>query len=345
MGVLTRDTLQLWEISMPMPKLISRVDLLPCIKKYITKELLSGDLEDEVQIRAFDMSAYKARQLVMVVSYYIPSMGEYCQFAVLVFQIHEVFTQQDHSVIEHEYIIQDAISLPYSAIMQCMKRTPTISVSGDSDIAFVTFEDTVVSVGLSRRSTFEVSIHLKPTTGNVFLAALAQPTTSIQGNDLSSTEALVFTTQSGILSLQINSPAALSASESLMNGSSTKDRSTALLEDRLKQAVFFEDQKQSPLYFPLAIECGRGDLQAAALSLARTLLHGSSSLMTPETDTHPYPLSRYKYIVNIAKILNKYNLIDEVQLNFLKKKRNKKKQKDTGHRNLILCFLLASCGG
>ncbi|KAG0164689.1 hypothetical protein DFQ30_009533, partial [Apophysomyces sp. BC1015] len=315
--VLTTTHLQKWTFKdQNITELVSEINIIPTIKESLKKHLLSTNVIDPMKVNIQDMAQYRSDGWAILVSYHVPQMGEYWQFAVVIVKdrvAHETSAESlDTRLFETHYEFADAFSLPCSVTLNVVKRRPTLSVSNDGTIAFVVVEDTVVAVSLSRQSAFEESVVLRKSLGDTVLCAAIEESKASNGEVEPYTVACIFTAKSGLLEFQIdNHQIAASRSEgniySYSDGedditSQQIDRATAVLKSRLEQAVLFDeyDEKNSncdyeenellilmnisffvkgtPLSFPLQPEVGQGSIRDAALLLSQEILNNGMAL-------------------------------------------------------------------
>lgn len=127
-------------------------------------------------------------ELVLLVSYTAPELSEYLQYAVIKFNI----GNEKNTVRMHP---KHTATLPYSALPGSLSRIPRLNVT--NDIAFVSFDDTLVARSLSRKSVFEESLVLKEKDNAILALDIVD---SFENLD----KAIVVTAKSDILEFQVN---------------------------------------------------------------------------------------------------------------------------------------------
>lgn len=114
--------------------------------------------------------------MVLLVSYHVPVLGDYVQYALISIVLQPFYTEAQ---------VVYTTSIPYSAIPSTV--SPELRVT--RALGFVTLNNAVVSVSLDRRSVFEEAVVLRK---DQVLATFIQEYTEY-------IKAYVFTLESGVI--------------------------------------------------------------------------------------------------------------------------------------------------
>ncbi|KAF7728366.1 hypothetical protein EC973_006174 [Apophysomyces ossiformis] len=254
--VLTPTELQKWDIAdQNAVQLMSKLDIVAPIKAKVAERLLSTSNIDNVQILVQDFARHRQEGWAVLVSYHVPEMGEYWQFAVVILESRtnseaRTYSAEARSSFEAQNEVIDAFSLPCSVTLKAVKKRPTVSVSESGTIAFVTVEDTVVAVSISRQSGFEEQVVLKKLRNDTVLYTVIEESNPPTNKMDRYTTACIFTAKSGVLEFridnyQIKAPRSQGNIYSYSDGEDDTvdqqtDRATSILKSRLEQAVIFD---------------------------------------------------------------------------------------------------------
>ncbi|KAI8096810.1 uncharacterized protein BX664DRAFT_324933 [Halteromyces radiatus] len=306
--VLSSLFIQTWRLSSTNGNtLVSRMDLQTSIQQYAAPLLLPQELASNVQIRILDIDKYGESDWAVLVSYSVPEMGRFSQYAVIGMKQQSTMKQDDQT----PYIFTNAYSLPYSTVLDTLKKRPDIQVSHGT-IAFITFDDAVVSIALTSSSLYEHTLVLRndhvqnQIIGTTVMKDLDE---SIDNTTLAS--ALVFTTESGILKYTVDqhfiSKSQLEGNMYAIDYENAQSRDMDLARSQLEQAIFFGFSKQNPLYFPIRLE-KQYNLGEVALGLAQDIIHGD--LVTRTQDIKVNMENVIKFVERIPKVIKKEGWMD-----------------------------------
>ncbi|KAL9551495.1 hypothetical protein MBANPS3_004237 [Mucor bainieri] len=206
---------------------------------------------------------FSKEELVLLVAYTVPGLTEYLQYAVIKFSI----VHNNDTVMMYP---QHTASLPYSEIPSSSSKIPQLSTT--KDIAFASFDGTVVARSLSKKSVFDESLVLKDRE-NAILAV------HVVGSSESFDTAMVITAKSGVLQFQVNKNE-IQGPDNIYAGivDNVVERDTMVFKSRLEQALFFGAFSESLLQFPLAIE-QHEDVGSAVMGLTHEIRFGTCSLL------------------------------------------------------------------
>ncbi|CAO3644895.1 unnamed protein product [Cunninghamella echinulata] len=307
--VLNANYIQRWVFDSTGELIISAaLHLTPIIEKKTAQTLLPSYIKSNVTIHIIDIEKYRTTEWIILYSYSVPEMGDYSQFALLLLQ-------DQH---EAGYVIKDVFSLPYSTMLKTKKRNATLQVA-NGPIVYVTFDDSVIAISVTRNSFFEHPLVLKKTKeNNRVIGTIVKRNTLSNVENENVTAALVFTTASDVLEFRINNNHIL---ESSANGNiyaidyeNDDKRIMDQLRSQLEQAVYFGIIEQNPLYFPLRVE-GHNKIGSVALTLAHHIVSGDASLTSTKLDQKLLLKRKLKFITQIIHLINIENLLDSVDTN------------------------------
>ncbi|SAM04783.1 hypothetical protein [Absidia glauca] len=304
---------QIWALS-PSSKatLISRTHLQSAIEDYAIPSIIPQDLNPNIKVDLLDMDRYGQSEWAVLVSYYIPEMDNFSQFALVCMKQ----LPKDHDSDSMPFQFLKTYSLPYSYIPSALKRRPSLQLS-DRSIAFVSFDNTVVSIATTSDSLFEHSLVLRQDTGkdNQIIAAVVKEQEDGDTADETWATALVFTTNSGVLEYKVDY---VSITESQSTGNvhaidfeDEKTRDMALLRSKLEQAIFFGYNNENPLYFPFKLDQNY-NIGDTVVSLAKEIVTGDSALISSTLDTRLSLAQRLKVTQRIPDVLKKTGLLNLV---------------------------------
>ncbi|KAL0098296.1 hypothetical protein J3Q64DRAFT_1845460 [Phycomyces blakesleeanus] len=307
--------LQKWAVSANGdPKLLFKLDVVPAVKQYISKNILKRPSDEDVKIHIIDMDRYNPGTSALLVSYHVPEMDNCTQFAVILLYISTISSLvEGYQLTEKEYKINHIVTLPYSTIMSSKKRKPTIRVSGTGPIAFVTFDDSVISICIDQHTIFESTIGLKPELGDMFLYTTVQDTNREKSDEDDASVATILTAMGKVLEFKVDHKAIKDKK------SNEVFDNTKFLEKRLLQAAAFQDKANNPLSFPISTRPMRGNIGKAALSATHSVFVGDCFFTGPKMNFTPFFSLRLQFIMNIADALKKEDLFSQIDRTTRKK--------------------------
>ncbi|CAO3597845.1 unnamed protein product [Absidia cylindrospora] len=313
--VLSSFYMQNWKLTPTrQPKLLSRTHLQSAIQNHAIPSLLQKNQAPNVRVQLLDIDKYGQSEWVVLVSYTIPEMGEFAQFALVCMQqIHLTQPQKNNDNIPFKFI--NTYSLPYSVIPSTLKRRPSVHLS-NGPTAFVSFDNTVVSIAVD--SSFEHALVLRKDTDSKIMATVVKERHE-KGADTRYATGLVFTTENGVLEYKIDQQyIAKSQSDGNIYANDYEDenaRDMILTRSKLEQAVFFGYNDENPLYFPMQLD-RQENIGSMVLSLTKDIVSGDMTLMPKSLDTEIVLAQRVKFIRRIPEILKREDLLGLVDVNF-----------------------------
>ncbi|KAI9020971.1 hypothetical protein CLU79DRAFT_754531 [Phycomyces nitens] len=305
--VLNDGMLQKWAI-LPNDtlKLIYNVAPESLIKHYIAKNILGRDSAEDVELNIIDIDKYRVDTVAMLVSYHVPEMNSYTQFAVVIlYTTPSNYIPSGNYLDKRDFKMEHIVTLPYSTIMSPKTRKPTIKTSKNGPIAFVTFEDTVIAICINQKVIFETTIGLKPDIDDMFLYSTVCNTSDELIVDEGYSVAFIFTAKGKVLEFKVDNNAIKSEEpEGVLDD-------TKFLEKRLLQAAIFQDKPNNPLYFPISTTPMRGYIGKAALAATNKIFVGACFFTGPKNDSSFFS-SRLTFIKRICDILKKEDLLSQI---------------------------------
>ncbi|KAG1441003.1 hypothetical protein G6F56_011674 [Rhizopus delemar] len=159
-------------------------------------------------------------------------MGDYVQFAIITLKHNRSILKENTPLL-----ILHAASVPYSVIFSTLKRTPSLIISCNQ-LAFVTFDQTLIAISLDKESVFEERLALKE--GNDILCTQLNP----MNGSVVSTSAV---TRKGIIEFQVDIDV-LGEQEGNMY-ENINERDALVFKSRLEQAIFFGVSEDEVNYY------------------------------------------------------------------------------------------------
>jgi hypothetical protein len=123
---------------------------------------------------------------VILVSYNVPGMGDYVQYATI-----KLIIEEDNGIIMY---VKHTASVPFSAVPSTLQRPPQLCIT--NDIGFISFDKTVIAASLERKSVFEESVVLSDPEDAILYINVSK------SNDKDC--AIIFTAKSNVLKYQID---------------------------------------------------------------------------------------------------------------------------------------------
>ncbi|GAN03716.1 hypothetical protein MAM1_0046d03171 [Mucor ambiguus] len=267
-------------------QLIARISLQNDITHCISQHVPSNIKKSMLQCRIVTMDIQIKEELVLLVSYTVPGLSEYVQYAVIKFSI----IHDNDTVMMYP---QHTASLPYSEIPSPFSKIPQLNIT--KDIAFASFDGTVVARSLSKKSVFEESLVLKDKENAILAVHVADSSESFD-------TAIVATAKSGVLEFQVNK-SEIQGPGNIYAGivDDIIERNTMVFKSRLEQALFFGVFNESPLQFPLAVE-HHEDVGSAVMDLTHEIRAGTCSFLPKMLEISPIE-SRFYFQNHMYKIL------------------------------------------
>ncbi|KAG2201725.1 hypothetical protein INT46_003117 [Mucor plumbeus] len=295
--VCSEQDVSLWAIkSETKAVLIARIHLQSYIVNCILQHVPSNITETMLQCKIVNMDIKIKEELVLLVSYTVPELSEYLQYAVIKFNI-----GNENNTIE--IYPKYTATLPYSALPGSLSKIPQLNIT--KDIAFVSLDDTVIARSLSRKSVFEESLVLKEKDNAILALDIVD---SFENLD----KAIVVTAKSDILEFQVNKneiqEPRTTGNIYAENIENTLERDTMIFKSRLEQAMFFGVYKESPLRFPLTVE-HHEDVGSAVMDVTNDILTEKCQFLPKVLDSEiSFIESRFYFQNHMYKILQDHML-------------------------------------
>ncbi|KAK4520695.1 uncharacterized protein ATC70_006573 [Mucor velutinosus] len=275
-----------WIINNTEAQLVARIplqnDIVNCISQHVPSDITKSML----QCRIVTMDIEIKEELVLLVSYTVPGLSEYVQYAVIKFSM----IHSNDTIMMYP---QHTASLPYSEIPSPSSKIPQLNIT--KDIAFASFDGTVVARSLSKKSVFEESLVLKDKENAILAVHVTDSSESFD-------TAKVVTAKSDVLEFQVNK-SEIQGPGNIYAGivDDVVERNTMVFKSRLEQALFFGVFNESPLQFPLAVE-HHEDVGSAVMDLTREIRTGACSFLPKMLEISPIE-SRFYFQNHMYKIL------------------------------------------
>ncbi|CEP17532.1 hypothetical protein [Parasitella parasitica] len=273
--ICSEHSVSLWKVETETrAELVAQIclqnDMIDCILPHVPSNVTKYTLECKI----VNMVVKVKEQLVLLVSYTVPEISEFLQYAIIKFNIEYNSNGSVNMYAKH------TVSLPYSELQSPRSKQPQLIIT--NDVAFVSFSDTVVARSLSKRSVFEESLVLKDKSD-----AILSVSTVETADNLAS--AMVVTANSDILEFQL-------------------ERDTMVFKSRLEQALFFGVYKETPLRFPLVVEHNE-DVGSAIMEVTNNILAEECPFLPKSLDSEiSFIESRFYFQKHLYKILQDHML-------------------------------------
>ncbi|KAL9559435.1 hypothetical protein PS6_000757 [Mucor atramentarius] len=292
--VCSHHQVSLWAINCQSEaQLITRIhlrnDIINCISQHVPADIKKSML----QCRIVNMDVKIKEELVLLVSYTVPGLSQYVQYAVIKFNV-------IHNNGKVMMFAQHTASLPYSEIPFPSSKIPQLNIT--KDIAFASFDGTVVARSLNKKSVFEESLVLKDKYNAILSVHVVDSSEEFN-------TAMVVTAKSGVLEFQVNK-SEIQGPGNIYAGivDDIVERNTMVFKSRLEQALFFGVYNESPLQFPLAVE-HHEDVGSAVMDLTNEIRTGTCSFLPKTLEISPIE-SRFYFQNHMYKIL-KDQMLDQ----------------------------------
>ncbi|KAG1283554.1 hypothetical protein G6F66_010882 [Rhizopus arrhizus] len=280
-------------------KLSTVISIHHHLKEALSRHIPSHVSRDYIKTNLLDICLSENNTFTVLVSYSVPEMGNYVQYAVISLTYSGSILRENTPL----WILHTA-SVPYSVIPDTLQRTPSLLIS--EGLAFVTFDRTMIAVSMDKNSVFEERVVLKQEEDDMLCT---------QVNQTAEASALMIT-RKGIIEFQVdtNKIRRPSAEGNIyaVAVDDTNERDTLIFKSRLEQAVFFGVPEQGPLQFPLRTE--QEDISKAVLSLTDDILKGCE-LLPKSLELGFYIESRYVFSNRIMSVLTDNGLIHSMTEN------------------------------
>ncbi|KAI8340022.1 hypothetical protein BC941DRAFT_419206 [Chlamydoabsidia padenii] len=309
--VLSTLYIQSWVLSSSRKAtMTSRTNLHSAIQQHAIPTLLPKNLTPNMKVDLLDMDKYGQSGWAVLVSYTIPEMGDFAQFALVC--MNQLPKEQDNNM---PFQLLQSYSLPYSIILSRLERQPTLHMS-DGSIAYVSFDNTVISIAVTPNSLYEHALVLRQDINGDNQQIISTIVKEHDDDDDGTwTTGLIFTTGNDVLEYKINQ---ISITESQSEGNvyatdyeDEKTRELALVRSKLEQAVFFGYNDENPLYFPVRSE-QQFEIGDTVVSLAKDIITGESGLTPITLDIRVSLEQRLKFARRLPDILKNEKLLDLV---------------------------------
>ncbi|CEG78500.1 hypothetical protein RMATCC62417_13099 [Rhizopus microsporus] len=150
------DHITIWKIDQESKvKLLSVISIHQHIKDALARHIPTHVSKHSLKPSLHDLHVIENGHLAILVSYSVPEMNNYVQYAVILLAIDRETLREDYARLT----IQHTASVPYSVIPGTLSRLPSLELG--QSLAFVTFDQTVVAVSLDKQSVFEEYAVLK----------------------------------------------------------------------------------------------------------------------------------------------------------------------------------------
>ncbi|KAI8638505.1 hypothetical protein BD408DRAFT_405610 [Parasitella parasitica] len=268
-------------------------DIVDCILPHVPSNVTKYTLQCEI----VNMDIKVKEQLALLVSYTVPEISEFLQYAIIKFDIEYDSNNSVNMYAKH------TVSLPYSELHSPQSEPPQLIIT--NDIAFVSFADTVVARSLSKHSVFEESLVLKDKSDAILSVSMVETADNLAS-------AMVVTAKSDILEFQVDKDEIL---ESRTTGNiyasivdNILERDTMVFKSRLEQALFFGVYKESPLRFPLVVEHNE-DVGSVIMEVTNDILEERCPFLPKSLDSEiSFIESRFYFQNHLYKMLQDHML-------------------------------------
>ncbi|CEG68198.1 hypothetical protein RMATCC62417_04509 [Rhizopus microsporus] len=293
------DHIIIWEVDQESKvKLLSVISIHQHIKDALARHIPTYISKHSLKSSLHDLHVIENGHLAILVSYSVPEMNNYVQYAVILLAIDRETLREDYARLT----IQHTASVPYSVIPGTLSRLPSLELG--QSLAFVTFDQTVVAVSLDKQSVFEEYAVLKQKDDMVLCTKACQR---------EHVESAIIITKGGTILFEVDvdkiREPAISGNIYATAVDDINERDTLIFKSRLEQFIFYGIREDSFLKFPLRAE--HEDVTKAVLAVADEIMQGSE-LLPKSLDLGFYLEARYVFSSRIIAALITNGLIESV---------------------------------
>ncbi|OBZ86698.1 hypothetical protein A0J61_05256 [Choanephora cucurbitarum] len=288
--------IQVWETQADnRVELVAQYSMEHTLREEVAQHIPSTYSRNTIQCEIVNMNVHPKSDIVLLVSYTLPDMYGYNQFLVLRCQL-EINNEKGTLGLRVMY----STSMSYTSLQEKALLAST------DDIAFVTFEDTVIAISTNKKSVFEEAIHVSD-------QILFTETVLDTPNHCHT--ALIYTKHNGVIqfSVDINVIQQSWLTNNMYSRTvrNIQESDTDVFKARLEQAVFFGDSPQSPLRFILR-QHNQENISLAALRLSSQLLKGECWFLPLTTEDSLYLCALNYFQKRILKAIEESDLLDRL---------------------------------